>query len=172
MTTNIENHQDLELQDFFLSNGRINRAKYIDIWGWITTFQITFILVSVLLNNLGIQNDNATLIGLSKISFSLFGLTILVGTISLILNGIRRVQDCDKSGWYSIIPFYSAYLIIFKKGTSGDNRFGNDPLKKELPKKEINETKWNRQQKILKIFSLTMILGGVLALTLIILTDF
>jgi uncharacterized membrane protein YhaH (DUF805 family) len=48
--------------------------------------------------------------------------------------GIRRLHDTDRSGWWlliALVPLIGAIvLIVFfaTKGTSGANRFGNDPL--------------------------------------------
>jgi uncharacterized membrane protein YhaH (DUF805 family) len=167
-----DNHQDLELKDFFRFEGRINRAKYIDIWGWNFTAQITFILSYVLFTTLGTQSNSPTLKGIGAISAVLFGLTLLVGTISLILNGIRRAHDCDQSGWFSIIPIYSIYLILFKKGTDGENEYGNNPLGKKLAVKTIDENQFNRQQKLLRTICFACVFGGFGTLTILLLTGY
>jgi uncharacterized membrane protein YhaH (DUF805 family) len=160
MTKINDNHQDLELKDFFRFEGRINRAKYIDIWGWNFTVQVTFILSYIMFNTLGTQSNSDTLKSIGIISIVFFGLTSLVGAISLILNGIRRAHDCNQSGWFSIIPIYNIYLIWFKKGTEGENEYGNNPLEKKLPENPIDEAKFNRQQKILRTISFIGIFGG------------
>lgn len=47
---------------------------------------------------------------------------------------VRRLHDLDRSGahyWLLLVPVYNIYLgllLLFKKGTSGPNRFGEDPL--------------------------------------------
>ena len=41
-------------------------------------------------------------------------------------QGANRCHDLDNSGWYQLIPFYSLWLI-FKKGNSGPNSYGDDP---------------------------------------------
>jgi uncharacterized membrane protein YhaH (DUF805 family) len=160
MTKINDNHQDLELKDFFRFEGRINRAKYIDIWGWNFTVQVTFILSYIMFNTVGTQSNFGTLKSIGIISLVFFGLTSLVGTIALILNGIRRAHDCNQSGWFSIIPIYNIYLIWFKKGTEEENEYGNNPLEKKLPENQIDEAKFNRQQKILRKISFVGIFGG------------
>jgi len=46
---------------------------------------------------------------------------------------VRRLHDLDKPGahyWLLLVPFYNIYLSIlltFQKGTTGPNRFGEDP---------------------------------------------
>lgn len=127
-----DNHQDLELKDFFKFEGRINRAKYIEIWGWNFTIQVTFILSYILFSTLGTQTNSDLLKSIGIFSIVFFGFFSLVGTLSLILNGIRRAHDCNQSGWFSIIPIYNIYLIWFKKGTDGENKYGNNPLDKKI----------------------------------------
>lgn len=160
MTKINDNHQDLELKDFFKFEGRINRAKYIDIWGWNFTVQVTFILSYILFSGLAKQSSSDILKSLAVISIVLLRLATLVGTISLILNGIRRAHDCNQSGWFSIIPIYSIYLVWFKKGTEGENEYGNNPLDKKLPENPIDEAIFIKQQKILRTISFVMIFGG------------
>ena len=52
-----------------------------------------------------------------------------------IIVGIKRWHDRDKSGWWSLIAFIPLigflWVLIecgFLAGTSGSNRFGEDPL--------------------------------------------
>ena len=46
----------------------------------------------------------------------------------------RRLHDFNKSGWWSIltlVPFLNvilALVLIFKKGQTGENHYGEDPL--------------------------------------------
>jgi len=47
--------------------------------------------------------------------------------------GIRRLHDIDRTGWWMLIAFTIVGLILLFvwtciKGTSGQNRFGPDPL--------------------------------------------
>lgn len=50
------------------------------------------------------------------------------------LLDIRRLHDLDKSGWLvliMLIPIINLLFIVYllvAKGTTGPNRFGNDPL--------------------------------------------
>lgn len=56
---------------------------------------------------------------------------------------IRRLHDLDKSAWWVValfIPIVSMFFVIYVmccKGTTGSNRFGDDPLMKKA-KSEIN----------------------------------
>ncbi|MDP3927763.1 MAG: DUF805 domain-containing protein [Bacteroidota bacterium] len=172
MTKINDNHQDLEMKDFLKSEGRINRAKYIDIWGWNFTVQVTFILSYIIFNTLGTQSNSDILKSIGIISIVFFGLTSFIGAISLILNGIRRAHDCNQSGWFSIIPIYNIYLIWFKKGTEGENEYGNNPLEKKLPVNSIDEGKFNIQQKTLRSISLIGIFGGFMTLIILFLIGY
>lgn len=46
---------------------------------------------------------------------------------------IKRLHDVDKSGWFMLLTpiplvnLWVLYLLFFKKGTVGKNRFGNAP---------------------------------------------
>ena len=57
---------------------------------------------------------------------------IYVASTSLV---IRRLHDVDRSGWWFLIIFTVIGMIPLlvwycTKGTTGDNRFGKDPLEK------------------------------------------
>ena len=64
----------------------------------------------------------------------LFILGIIIPSISV---GIRRFHDQDRSGWWvliGLIPFIGGLVfLVFMclPGTSGDNRFGADPILSE-----------------------------------------
>jgi len=77
-------------------------------------------------------------------SFLRTGTAFGMGTISIILSlamllpslgvAVRRLHDTNRSGWWiliSLVPLIGMIWIIVLfclKGTSGQNRFGNDPL--------------------------------------------
>ncbi len=43
-----------------------------------------------------------------------------------IIQGVKRMHDIDKSGWYLLIPIYSL-ILLFTDGTIGNNQYGEDP---------------------------------------------
>ena len=45
----------------------------------------------------------------------------------MIMAACRRSQDCGRSYWFLLIPFYTIWLF-FEAGQVGENRFGPDPL--------------------------------------------
>ena len=61
-------------------------------------------------------------------------LIIIVLTVSSIMLSIRRLHDCDKSGyWYILVlvPIVNLVLwlyLLFQPGTAGENKYGPDPL--------------------------------------------
>lgn len=58
-------------------------------------------------------------------------ITILSFIVSVYatIQGVRRIHDVGKSGWYILVPIYSLILTL-SDGTDGDNRYGIDPKKK------------------------------------------
>lgn len=61
----------------------------------------------------------------------LFSLAMLVPSLAV---AVRRLHDIDRSGWWlliGLIPFIGGlvlFVFMCLKGTSGDNRFGPNPL--------------------------------------------
>jgi uncharacterized membrane protein YhaH (DUF805 family) len=51
---------------------------------------------------------------------------IFLFILPCISAGVRRMHDCNKSGWFILVPIYSI-ILAFKPGTVGPNRFGPDP---------------------------------------------
>lgn len=69
-----------------------------------------------------------------------FGFGMLIGIVVLIANtwfglaqGVKRLHDVDKSGWFillSLIPLINIILglyMLFADGTVGPNQYGPDP---------------------------------------------
>jgi uncharacterized membrane protein YhaH (DUF805 family) len=58
----------------------------------------------------------------------------LAGTVVMAFAVVKRLHDLNRLGtqyWYLLIPFYNLYLsllLLFKRGTSGPNQYGDDPL--------------------------------------------
>ena len=66
---------------------------------------------------------------------TLFSVVLLLPSIAA---GVRRLHDCDKSGWWmllGLIPIVGGIILLIwfvQRGTVGPNRFGNDYLA-EMP---------------------------------------
>jgi uncharacterized membrane protein YhaH (DUF805 family) len=53
------------------------------------------------------------------------GLQLLI-TVFMWIQGIKRMHDVNKSGWYFLIPVYG-FMLLFAPGTNGKNDYGEDP---------------------------------------------
>ncbi len=109
-------HQQVK-DKLWSSNGRIRRKTY---WlRWLLTMVIitpSYVLGMVLIN----ERDADAYFGFFLL------LVYLLGAFFLILQGIKRMHDVDKSGWYLLIPIYSL-ILAFTDGTVGQNKYGEDP---------------------------------------------
>lgn len=50
----------------------------------------------------------------------------LLTIIFLTIQGVKRIHDVNKSGWFLLVPLYNI-ILLFKKGTIGNNDYGIDP---------------------------------------------
>jgi uncharacterized membrane protein YhaH (DUF805 family) len=113
----------------FSMEGRYNRAKYF----WIT-LAITVLGPIVILGPLiafsgsPADPDTASVVGI-------FGLTGYIGIFAVsAFQVVKRLHDLGRPGyhyWLLVIPFYNIYfslVLLFKKGTKGQNEYGPDPL--------------------------------------------
>ena len=94
----------------FSPAGRMKRSDY---WGWVLVCFVANIEIIFFIGN--------TL----SMYITDFAANLLLGII-LIIQGVKRMHDVDKSGWYLLIPFYNLVLSL-TDGTIGQNRYGEDP---------------------------------------------
>lgn len=94
----------------FSAEGRIRRSTYWTRW-------LIVVVINVALAFMFPEGSSNEIIG------TIF--TLLAG-IFLIIQGVKRMHDVDKSGWYIIIPIYSLILCL-TDGTAGPNQYGDDP---------------------------------------------
>jgi len=126
----------------FTFDGRINRAKY---WLAVVIYFVVLLIAAGLMFALP-----------GMIGIILMGIIYLAVLVSGIAVGIKRLHDCDKSGWWLLV-FYvvpsvlsaaatnmDASIVLnlaslavtiwgivqlgFLRGTLGANRFGPDPI--------------------------------------------
>ena len=115
-------YKDLTIKEMLFSmDGRIPRNKW---WLYSILTNIFFNIISTIVTVATISSTGEpSTIGLI--------LTLLM-TIPAIWIGIcihaKRLHDCDKSGWYMLIPIYGFILTGFIKGTPGQNKYGANPL--------------------------------------------
>lgn len=102
-------------QLYFLPKGRIGRFSYW-LWGFLLWF--TFGVISVLFRRIFYVNS------LVILPFFLF---------ATIMLRIKRAHDINESGyfcWLMLIPIaniWLAFVLAFRNGTDGPNRFGPAP---------------------------------------------
>jgi len=112
----------LPLRRYAEFTGRSRRQEY---WMFFLFVLLVTIGLSIIEGIFGLR------IGEAGILSGLFSLAILIPAIAV---GIRRLHDIDRSGWWlliGLIPFVGAIVMIVfmaTRGTTGDNRFGSDPI--------------------------------------------
>jgi uncharacterized membrane protein YhaH (DUF805 family) len=100
--------------------GRIRRSAY-----WSRVLLSNFLMVLALLM-LAVIVKNA---GTDSVGYSCIAIGICLYIYVLVYNiiqGIKRMHDCDKSGWYLLIPLYN-FILSLTEGTRGPNQYGADP---------------------------------------------
>ena len=117
-------------ENFFTFKGRLNRKPYLLRILAIMILNAVNWSILLYLDTIPVRQlsdfGKAIIIGLL-----IFWVICVVATFAL---DIRRLHDTDHSGWWVLtlfIPFvqiYPLYLLVFKAGTPGYNRFGADPL--------------------------------------------
>jgi uncharacterized membrane protein YhaH (DUF805 family) len=102
---------------FATFQGRACRSEY---WYFYLFYMLVYIVAAVI--------DAVT--GIPVLSL-IFALVVMIPFLALT---VRRLHDTDRSGWWvliGLIPLIGAILLLVwfcTRGTTGDNRFGADPL--------------------------------------------
>jgi uncharacterized membrane protein YhaH (DUF805 family) len=121
---------------YFTISGRASRSEHwwfqVFIWGSIILAGTVLVLL------IGATGGSEGLYMLVLIATSIFYIILIPPSITAT---VRRFHDIDMSGWwvlgfliFNVIPYLgviSALVMLYfliKKGTSGDNRFGPDPV--------------------------------------------
>jgi len=99
-------------EKLFSANGRIRRTTFWTRWLIVFIINIVF---SVIMQ----QDNDPALVGV-------FSILSLLLSIFIIIQGVKRMHDINKSGWYFIIPVYNI-ILAFTDGTHGPNKYGPDP---------------------------------------------
>jgi uncharacterized membrane protein YhaH (DUF805 family) len=97
------------------AHGRMSRGKYWLIWLLClgTSFALT-LLVKIT------HTDSVKSSLLLSFFLSLF----------LAIQGVKRMHDTGRSGWYLFVPLYNLILAL-TPGVDGENEYGPDPLNPE-----------------------------------------
>ena len=110
------------LKKYFVFEGRASRSEY---W-WFQLIVSPSYFISTILEN--------------EIGYLFLGITLFT-LIPAISAGVRRLHDTNRSGFFlliSFIPFIGGLVLLFfliPEGTKGKNRFGPDPLKRVIRKR-------------------------------------
>ncbi|MBQ9431713.1 MAG: DUF805 domain-containing protein [Kiritimatiellae bacterium] len=123
----------MNLFDFFVQavttkyldfSGRARRKEY---WGF-TLFDFIIIVAIGFVSHRLRGSILPTAIGSLSTFYSL---AVLLPRLAVT---VRRLHDCDKSGWWFFIflipiigPIWLCLLLLIREGTLGANRFGPDP---------------------------------------------
>ncbi|MCT4605328.1 MAG: DUF805 domain-containing protein [Marinisporobacter sp.] len=101
-------------------SGRINSRKYF----------VIILLLALPLSMLETLDQHASIL---DTDFSAFIVYIILWLLAIYFT-IKRLHDIERSAWHlllNFIPIYNIYLtilLLFKKGTDGPNKYGEDPL--------------------------------------------
>lgn len=117
------------LSEIFSFQGRANRAWYI---GHVIVDDFVIFGLVVLMFVLGMVTGTPLFI--LPLAGVFVGAVVAATAVS-----VKRLHDLDMSGWHLLgmmVPIYNLYLglkMVFVRGTTGPNRFGNDPLMAHYP---------------------------------------
>jgi uncharacterized membrane protein YhaH (DUF805 family) len=106
----------LPLKRYADFSGRSRRKEY---WMFVLGYFLTLIVATILDGILGLSG----MIGPYGIFASIVILAVIVPSIAV---GVRRMHDTDHSGWWLLVPIVNL-IFSLTEGTSGPNRFGEDP---------------------------------------------
>lgn len=104
---------------YLFLEGRINRKVF-----WLN-YVIPVIVISIIL---GIIDAIVGTLGLLS---TIFSIVIIWPSIAV---GVKRCHDRGRTGWFlliGLVPLLNIWLFVelyFLKGTTGSNRYGEDPL--------------------------------------------
>jgi uncharacterized membrane protein YhaH (DUF805 family) len=124
-------------KSLFSAKGRIRRKTYWLRWLIILPIEI---VANALSEATKYNLNNQTVLALSIISLILS----IPTSIFIIIQGVKRMHDVDKSGWYLLIPIYDLILMC-TDGTIGKNQYGDDPKSRDQTIEDPAAT-WNCPQ--------------------------
>lgn len=116
----ISSYRDKSFRDkFFSGKGRLNRRLFI---------LRNFVLGLIIIFCYFIALETSSILSL------FFSILCFITWVSGLCITIQRLHDLNRSGYYcliSLIPFINFLLLIYLfvfKGTTGENKYGPDPL--------------------------------------------
>lgn len=125
------------LSKYATFTGRASRSEY---WFFYLATLIVMIVAGMIDRALGL--DFTTINPLTGLEQSVgYGWLYVIAGLGLMLPslaaGIRRLHDGNRSGWWWLIALTLIGIVVLlvwfiQKGTTGDNRYGPDPLGGDL----------------------------------------
>jgi uncharacterized membrane protein YhaH (DUF805 family) len=122
-------HMLMPLRRYADFSGRSRRKEY-----WMFTLFVLIVeivlIAWIMAAASAAEGEMTAMVTIPFVILSIFGLAII---IPLLAVTVRRLHDQDKSGWYYFIGFVPIVgpivLLVFlcTDGTSGPNRYGEDP---------------------------------------------
>lgn len=111
-------------------SGRAARSEY---WWWTLFSMLVQVVLQVGVTAIAVAAGpgSETLVMVFSGLLMLVVLALILPSISVL---VRRLHDIDRSGWWYwiiLVPLVGVILLLVwfcKKGTTGPNRFGQDPL--------------------------------------------
>ena len=94
--------------------GRARRAEY---W-WFTLFNTIFSVVLTVIDSV----FDIHILGNQGLLGTLWSLAVLIPAYSVLA---RRMHDCNKSGWFVLVPIYN-FILCCTEGSDGSNKYGPD----------------------------------------------
>ena len=105
-------------KNIFSTQGRIRRTEY--------GLSILICLLILMIVNWMVGSSASATASIALV------FTFIPIIVFLVIQGIKRCHDLDRSGWYQLIPFFGLWLL-FAEGTVGSNKFGDDPKLRMVP---------------------------------------
>lgn len=90
-------------------SGRARRKEY---WMFVLYFLLLYLIVLNFTSMFGY-----------RLPSTIFTLALLCPLLAV---SVRRMHDCNRSGWFILVPIYGFYLSLLS-GTQGANAYGPDP---------------------------------------------
>lgn len=131
---------------FFLARGRIGRKTF-----WLRWLLAMIIYCSVLaiyflyalpkfeeklrVNDIGEYVIRDSVFENTFTVFRIFSFVILplILSVFIYIQAAKRIHDTNKSGWLALVPIYNL-VLMFTKGTDGNNDYGINPRKQKKVK--------------------------------------
>ncbi len=120
-------------QLFFCFNGRLNRLAYFlrSIALLLTASIVDIFLLFISVSDSGSLEPSTVIAAI----FLMLQIMFLTSNLSLT---VRRLHDINLNGWWAILEFIPYVniafwlVLVFKKGSYGHNKYGANPLWREM----------------------------------------